>query len=391
MHRDHSRQVLRGARVSAFEGHSSIAGLVLILAAFVAAIASGDTGGLAQTIALAGFVAFALCAASRGVRVYRAGVTASLPASVGKTHVRIRPARAFGVVTVALALLLPLAAAVAVLAVVEWAWLPLAGVLVVGRAAVYMAGLTYAEGDRPYARSSAVATRHLERLCMRADMPVPELVVEPGWEANAWATRGRIHVTRALLMELDQSEVEAVLAHELAHLGNRDAAVMDVCSAPSRMLLTFAGTLAAGFRVWMQNITVIGIPGFAVWVAIFAALSAPPAFLFGWVARLSVLRMSRVREFRADAAAAALTGRPSALASALVKLDSDRELLPVADLRQAQGRAVLSILGSDSSRLGPLFCTHPRTAERVRRLEEIEQRVQAGVGAAGFEPATSRV
>jgi heat shock protein HtpX len=96
--------------------------------------------------------------------------------------------------------------------------------------------------------------------------------------------------------------------------------------------------------------------------------------VFGWVSRLSVLRMSRTREFAADAAAATLTGRPSALASALLKLDSESALMARGDLREVQ---VLCILGADRSRLGRVFCTHPRTAARVERLRAIEERLQS--------------
>jgi heat shock protein HtpX len=213
---------------------------------------------------------------------------------------------------------------------------------------------------------------------MRADVPVPPLVVEPGPEANAWTTRGRIHVTTPLLLLLERSEVEAVLAHELAHLANRDAAVMDVCSAPSRVLLSYAGTLAAGVRLWLRHLFEFPFPGVALWGAILAVVSVPPAFVMGWLSRLSVLGMSRTREFAADAAAAALTGRPSALASALMKLEKESGWLPRDDLRAVEARAVLSILGSDSSRLGSWFSTHPPTAARVKRLEAIEGRLQAG-------------
>ena len=83
--------------------------------------------------------------------------------------------------------------------------------------------------------------------------------------------------------------------------------------------------------------------------------------------------MSRTREFAADAAAATLTGRPSAVASALLKLDSDAALMPRGDLREVQ---VLCILGTDTSWLGRLFCTHPPTATRVERLRALEQRLQ---------------
>jgi heat shock protein HtpX len=154
---------------------------------------------------------------------------------------------------------------------------------------------------------------------MCADIPVPELVVEADAEANAWTTRGRIHVTTPLLTRLDEAELEAVLAHELAHLAHRDAAVMDVCSAPSRVLLALAGVLASVLRAWRATVLDFGFLGVPVMVGVGAALSLPPAFLLGWLSRLSVLGMSRTREFAADAAAAALTGKPSALASALMK------------------------------------------------------------------------
>lgn len=66
-----------------------------------------------------------------------------------------------------------------------------------------------------------------------------------------------------------------------------------------------------------------------------------------------------------------------ALASALLKLDRENDLLPRADLREVEARAVLCILGKGTSRLGPLFCTHPSTAKRVKRLQAIEERLQA--------------
>jgi heat shock protein HtpX len=88
-----------------------------------------------------------------------------------------------------------------------------------------------------------------------------------------------------------------------------------------------------------------------------------------------VLGMSRAREFSADAGAAALTGRPSALASALMKLERQREWAPRADLREVEAYAVICIIGV-RSRLGRAFSTHPPTAVRVRRLRELEQRIQ---------------
>jgi heat shock protein HtpX len=113
-------------------------------------------------------------------------------------------------------------------------------------------------------------------------------------------------------------------------------------------------------------------------VAIVAVISVPPAFAIGWVSRLSVLGMSRAREFSADAAAVTLTGRPSALASALMKLDGQREWVPRSDLRRAGAHAVLCIVGTGTSGIARWLSTHPSTAKRVKRLEATEIRIQAG-------------
>ncbi len=372
----HVRQILREARVSRFEEHSFVTGILLLVVGTGVAVAHDDAGGLAWALGTMGLAAFGLCAISRGVRLYRANAAASLPRSVAKVRVRVRPWRVSTATTAAFALVLPAAAAVALVAAVDWGWLAIAGVLLVGCLAMFVNAVRNRSGELVYTASGA-PTDLLERLCMRADIPVPHLVVEWDPVATAWMTNGRIHLTTRLLTLLDKSELEAVLAHELAHLAHRDAAVMDVCSAPSRILLGFAGALASGFRAWLRNLFKLPFPGLAILGAYLAALSVPPAFLFGWVSRLSVLQMSRAREFAADAAAATLTGRPSALASALMKLDGESDLIARADLRKVQARAVLCILGTDSSRLGPLFCTHPPTAARVKRLQAIEERVQA--------------
>jgi heat shock protein HtpX len=376
MRRHHVQRALRTARLSGFEQHSLLAGVLLIVAAVVATVGAMDARGAARAVGLAGLTALTICAASRGARLYRAGVSASLPASVGRVDVRVRPARAFSVATFALALALPLAAGVAVLALVAWAWLPLAAVLLLGCAGLFVTSVH--EDDelryvRPYVTNAPVL---LQRLCMRADMRVPELVVESGPVANAWTAGGRIHVTRPLLKLLDDSELEAVLAHELAHLARRDAGVMDICSGPSRVLLAFAGFLTPRLARWTRNLMVYGPRSLALAIVALAVLCVPPAFVVGWISRLSVLGMSRAREFSADAAAAMLTGRPSALASAVLKLEGQRDWAPRSDLRQVDAYAVLCIVGTARPRLGRLLSTHPPSAVRVERLEQIESRIQ---------------
>ena len=371
-------------RTSRFEDHSLIAGLLLLVAGLVVAAANASLGGSARLVGAVGLGVLALYSISRGVRLYRAGAATSLPRSVGRVTIRVRPGRVSSVVTASFALVLPAAAGVALVAALEWGWLPLGAALMIG----CLATLLKAEPaeEEPYRRDPPrEVPALLERLCMRADVPVPDLIVEGDVEANAWTTRGRIHITTRLLRVLERSELEAVLAHEVAHLANRDAAVMDVFSAPSRVLLGYAAGAVAGLKFWLKNLFDIPFPGVAIWAAILAVLSGPPAFVLGWVSRLSLLRMSRTREFTADVAAAALTGRPSALASALMKLDRQGSWLPRADLREAEARAVLCILGRDRSRLGRLFATHPPVAARVKRLEAIEERVQGGGRAVSLE------
>ena len=374
----HVRRLMRDARVSKFEEHAFLVGFLLVVAGVVLAMVEGDIGGTARLLGLIGLGAFAVCALSRGVRLYLVGVAASLPRTVGRVGVRVRAGRPSTVITAFFALVAPGAATVALIVLVSWGWLAIAGALLIGCLALLMRALRGRPADPPYPEAPPEVCARLERLCMRADVPVPRLVVEPGPEANAWTTRGCIHVTKPILLLLDRAEVEAVLAHELAHLAHRDAAAMDICSAPSRVLLGYAGVLASGVKLWLKHLFEFPFPGVALWGAILAVISVPPAFVLGWLSRLSVLTMSRTREFAADAAAAALTGRPSALASALMKLDRESGWIPDGDLRRARARAVLCILGTEHSRLGPWFSTHPPTATRVARLEAIEERVQAG-------------
>jgi hypothetical protein len=126
MSRYHWQRALRVTQLSEFEGCSSLAGVVLIVVGAVAALVASEKGALPRAIGLAGLVAIATSATSGGARLYRAGVTASLPTSVGRMHVRIRPARGFGVSTMALAVALPLAVTVTALVLVEWrgSWSP---------------------------------------------------------------------------------------------------------------------------------------------------------------------------------------------------------------------------------------------------------------------------
>ncbi len=342
------------------------AGMVLLVAAVLSARITGDPGGLRRLAGVGAIAALLLSAGVNAARTYRATARAVLPASVGRAPVQIAPARGYAALTFVVALALPLGAVAALLALVDWAWLPVALVLVLGGVCAMCATVQARADVRRWAERPEAAYEVLKRLCMRADMAVPELLEEPSAIPNAWTSGGRIHVTTALLLLLDRHELEAVLAHEVAHLARRDAAVIEICSAPSNVLLAYTGGLwAMRFPGWELGQLL------SLWV--FAWLWVPPALVLAWLSRLPMLGSSRAREYSADAAAAALTGRPSALASALLKLEAEREWAPADDLR---GVSVLCIVGTGRRWLGGLLSTHPATARRVQRLEAIEARIR---------------
>jgi heat shock protein HtpX len=174
-------------------------------------------------------------------------------------------------------------------------------------------------------------------------------------------TRGgaTLCVTTEMLRVLDPPELEAVAAHELAHIQNRDAVVMTVAS-----FLSLVAGLIARF-----------VPNFG-----HAALRvvAVASTLLAWALSVLLLRsLSRYRELAADRAAALVTGRPSALASALIKLDRAAAGLPKKDLRAAQSVAALCFVAPQARRrFDRLTATHPTTERRVAALEALEQQLQ---------------
>jgi heat shock protein HtpX len=201
----------------------------------------------------------------------------------------------------------------------------------------------------------------VDRLCVLADQPKPEIVVEPEEQPNSWLVglsrgRARLHVTRGLLDLLTPSELEAVVAHELAHLVNRDALVMTAVGGPGAILLGGGRRLMGGG-----------------WFLMFGGFAS---MAIGWLSRLGTQILSRHRELAADAGSAALTGRPAALASALRRISGELRLVPQEDLRVAAYRDVFHLLPVGERG------THPPLATRIERLERLEQRMQAARPAA---------
>jgi heat shock protein HtpX len=206
----------------------------------------------------------------------------------------------------------------------------------------------------------------LDRLCALADMPRPEVVLCDEAQPNTWVVDfprrpPRLYITRGLRRLLTLEELQAVLAHELAHIANRDARVMSVVEWPSAVMLRVNG--GAG----VDAIFVVAI---------------------GLISRTGVWILSRYRELAADAGSAAITGRPSALASALLKVSNSLGQIPQSDLRAAARLNAFNLIATPPRngfvRAVPLVAritaTHPPLQARLDALDELERAQQrAGV------------
>lgn len=210
----------------------------------------------------------------------------------------------------------------------------------------------------------------VDRLCAVADMPKPEVAVSDMDMPNAFATgRNPDHavlcVTTGLLRRLEPDELEGVLAHELSHVAHKDVAVITVASflgviAGLIVRFAFYSQLFGGGRR-DQNTAVVFMAVMAVSAAVYA------------ISFLLIRALSRYRELAADRAAALLTGRPSALASALTKVTGDIARIPSKDLRTAQAFNAFYFtpaLGAQPG-LQRLFSTHPSLEQRLEQLGRI--------------------
>jgi heat shock protein HtpX len=210
----------------------------------------------------------------------------------------------------------------------------------------------------------------VDRLCALADMPKPRVALADSDVPNAFATgRNRknavVCATTGLVRRLEPEELEGVLAHELSHVAHRDVAVMTIAS--------FLGVLAG-------VITRIGLWGglrrggsrdsnTAILMVLIPLVSAVVYVISFLLTRL----LSRYRELSADRAGALLTGRPSALASALTKVTGQIGRIPTEDLRRAQPFNAFYFapaLASGPS-LGKLLATHPPLEKRLEQLGRI--------------------
>jgi heat shock protein HtpX len=212
----------------------------------------------------------------------------------------------------------------------------------------------------------------VDRLCALADMPKPRVAVSETDLPNAFATgRSADHavlcVTRGLLRRLEGDELDGVLAHELSHVAHRDVAVITIASflgvlAGLMVRMAFYSELLGGRRRDQNT---------AVLLALVMAVSAAVYLL----SLLLIRALSRYRELAADRSAAQLTGRPSALASALVKVSGDIARIPTQDLRTAQAFNAFLFAPALSGDSGParMLSTHPSLQRRLDALAELSK------------------
>jgi len=210
--------------------------------------------------------------------------------------------------------------------------------------------------------------RMVTRLSQQADLPKPQVALATTSVPNAFAA-GRsqksstVCVTEGLLGTLDDEELEAVLAHELAHVKNRDVMVMTIASFLSTLAFIVVrwGWLFGGGRNRNNGGVLVAIAvSLVVWVVSFLLIRA----------------LSRYREFAADRGAASITGKPSALASALLRIDGRMDRVPKEDLREQAEMNAFFVIPIRSGFVGKLASTHPATEKRVERLRELEREME---------------
>ena len=206
--------------------------------------------------------------------------------------------------------------------------------------------------------------RRMDRLSQQADLPKPTVAVADTQVPNAFATgrnkkNATVAVTTGLLRSLDEDELDAVLAHELAHVKNRDVMVMTIAS--------FLSTIAFFIVRWGWLLGGNNRQGAPVIVAIFVSLLV-------WVISFLLIRaLSRYREYSADRGAALITGKPGALASALMTIDGRMDRVPKEDLREEAEMNAFFIIPIRSGFIGRIASTHPSTEKRIDRLRELEK------------------
>jgi heat shock protein HtpX len=210
----------------------------------------------------------------------------------------------------------------------------------------------------------------IERLCVQADLPKPKIAVADTPMPNAFAMgrsqkNSTVCATTGIINLLSPAELEGVMAHELTHIANRDVAIMTLASffASIASMITQFGFFFGGGQGDSDD----DGPGFLVVVLVSLVVYV--------VSFLLMQALSRYREFAADRGAAVITGRPSGLASALMKISGVNERIPQQDLRVAQEMQAFFISPVGKTVAG-LFATHPPIEQRLAALQRLEGQLQ---------------
>jgi heat shock protein HtpX len=172
---------------------------------------------------------------------------------------------------------------------------------------------------------------------------------------------------------LSPAELEGVMAHELTHIANRDVAIMTLASffaSLASMIVQFGFFFGGGYGHGDDDDN----PSAAFLVLISLAVYIVSFFL--------MQALSRYREFAADRGAAVITGRPSALSSALMKISSGMERIPQTDLRQNELAAFYIFPPGAKKAIGGLFATHPPMEKRIEALTRLEAQLQGSTAVA---------
>jgi len=218
----------------------------------------------------------------------------------------------------------------------------------------------------------------VDRLCALADMPKPRIAIAPTQMPNAFATgrSSKVAVLCATAGILDRNrlsdeELEGVLAHEMSHVAHKDVAVMTIASflgiiAALMVRFAFYSELFGGRgRDSNNQSALLIIPIMLLSVVVYA------------VSFLLIRLLSRYRELSADRSGALLTGQPSALASALVKVSGDMGRIPVKDLREAEPLNAFYFAPAlrPGQSLATIFSTHPSLKRRLAELDKISKQL----------------
>jgi heat shock protein HtpX len=220
----------------------------------------------------------------------------------------------------------------------------------------------------------------VERLCQLSDLPKPRVAVAEADIPNAFAAghsrkTATVCVTTGLVQRLDERELEGVVAHELAHIANKDVIVMTVAG----FLATVAGLLVrVGVYSGMMGRGGRNNNGAAVFLVV--VLVSIVVYVLSF---LLLRALSRYREFAADRGAAIMTGAPAQLASALSRISGTMARIPTQDLRAAEGMNAFFIIPAVARgfSLSSIVSTHPPAEKRIERLLAMQAELDANPGA----------